>query len=772
MTETPRQEASAALAADKLAAPPANILLVDDRPANLLALEAILGDLAQNLIKAPSGAEALRALLRDDFALILLDVQMPDMDGLETAALIRARDRSRQTPIIFLTAHDKTELQVFKGYSLGAVDYLVKPIVPEVLRSKVAVFVELFQKTEQVKRQAELLRANERREHDRVLAAERHRWEVEHLRAEAEREKQLREELRQQAEALRQTVADRTRAEDKVREQARRQALVAQLGQRALAGLDLDTLLDQAVKVGVDVLGVEYCVVLELLPEGDQLLLRAGVGWNEGVTGRATVGLGTQSQAGYALLADEPVIVEDAETETRFEQAPVLHEHAVVGGVTVIIRGRERPFGVLGAHSSQRRGFAPEDVHFLQGIANVLGTAIQRGRHEDEIQEASRRKDEFLAMLAHELRNPLAPILNVVHLLRHVEMKGPGFDQAHKVLDRQVRHLTRLVDDLLDVSRITRGKIDLRKERVELRALVDRVVESLHPLVEARELRLSVTFPPEPIHFEADPTRLEQILANLLNNAVKYTEPGGSIWLNAAWEHDEVKVAVKDTGIGISKELLPHVFDLFMQADQSLDRAQGGLGIGLTLVRRLVELHGGRVEVSSPGPGQGSEFSVRLPAPAEPAGTPQAAPAAPGASKPARPLRLLIVEDNHDAAESLALVLDRAGHEVALADDGTQALERANQFRPEAVLLDIGLPGIDGYEVARQFRQCEELKQVPLIAMTGYGQAEDRRRSNEAGFDAHLVKPVDPDVLEGILARFTPAQAALDGKAFRSGTGA
>jgi signal transduction histidine kinase len=399
------------------------VLLVDDQPANLLSLEAMLGGLGQELIRAASGPEALRRLLDDDFALILLDVQMPGMDGLETAELIRGRPRSQRTPMIFLTAYDPSELQMFRGYSLGAVDYLHKPIVPDVLRSKAAVFVQLAQVTEQVKRQAELLREKERDEHERRLAEERQRWEIETLRAEAANEKRI----------------------------------------------------------------------------------------------------------------------------------------------------------------------------------------------ADELTASARRKDRFLAMLSHELRNPLASIVNALRLVQLKPDDASATSAMHALAQRQLRHLGRLLDDLLDVVRFDQGKIQLRLERVDLAELVGRAVESARHVIDARRHQLEVRLPDESIILSADPTRLEQILVNLLNNAAKYTEPGGTIWLSAACKQNQVVVRVRDTGIGMSPEMLKKAFELFVQADQTSDRSQGGLGIGLTLVRRLVRLHGGRITASSEGLGKGAEFVMRLP---------------------------------------------------------------------------------------------------------------------------------------------------------------
>jgi CheY-like chemotaxis protein len=384
--------------------------------------------------------------------------------------------------------------------------------------------------------------------------------------------------------------------------------------------------------------------------------------------------------------------------------------------------------------------------------------ALENAHLYDELREADRRKDEFLAMLAHELRNPLAPIRNAVQFLRMAGPASKDLPWACDVIERQTAQMTRLVDDLLDVSRITRGKIRLEKAPVDVATVVAQAVESSRPVIEARQHALDVALPPgPPLLVDADATRLAQVVLNLLHNAAKYTDEGGKIWVVVERQGDEAAIRVRDTGIGIPPEMLPHVFDLFTQVDRTLDRAQGGLGIGLTLVRRLVELHGGRATASSPGPGQGSEFVIRLPlldaAPAEH----QAAPA--NSQRTGPRYRILVVDDNRDSADSLAIVLRGEGHEVVTAYDGPSALEEARTSQPQAVLLDIGLPGLDGYEVARRLRQDRDLQHVLLVAMTGYGKSEDRERSRQAGFDAHLVKPVDLDELKSLLSR-SAAEAA------------
>jgi signal transduction histidine kinase/CheY-like chemotaxis protein len=384
----------------------------------------------------------------------------------------------------------------------------------------------------------------------------------------------------------------------------------------------------------------------------------------------------------------------------------------------------------------------------------------RRQRLEQELQqravelgEADRRKDEFLAMLAHELRNPLAPIRNAVEVMKVLAPADAHLRQAREMIERQVKHLARLVDDLLDVSRFTTGKIKLHRAAVELATVIARAVETSRPLIDARGHKLEIALPLEPIRVEADTTRLAQVVGNLLNNAAKYTEKGGHIRLTVEPERSGAVVRVRDNGMGIAADLLPQVFDLFTQGDRSLARSEGGLGIGLTLVKSLVEMHGGRVEAHSAGANRGSEFVVWLPTVA----ASSALSAVGGESdlvKPqfSRSRRVLVVDDNADAAESLAMLLKAEGHEVSTAHDGLAALEAAEATRPEAVLLDIGLPRMDGYEVARRLREQGWLPRALLVAVTGYGQEEDRRRVAEAGFDAYLVKPADPAAVQKLLA--------------------
>jgi PAS domain S-box-containing protein len=381
----------------------------------------------------------------------------------------------------------------------------------------------------------------------------------------------------------------------------------------------------------------------------------------------------------------------------------------------------------------------------------------ERSRMERKLQEQTealadlhRRKDEFLAMLSHELRNPLAPIANAVQLLRLQEEADPLTQLVHDIIERQVKQLTRLVDDLMEVSRITTGRVQLRLDRVTMNGIVERAIETTRPLIDQRRHELMLTLSPHPVWLNADAARLEQVVVNLLTNAAKYTDAGGHIWLTVRQEGDECVLCVRDTGVGIAPELLPHIFELFTQAERSLSRSQGGLGIGLALVQRMVEMHGGEVEVHSIL-GQGSEFIVRLPVMLASAPQPPSTPAA-TATLVTHPLRALVVDDNVDTAKSLALLVQSLGHDVRMTHNGSATQQAALDFRPNVVLLDIGLPGIDGYEVARWIRQQGVLQGIVLVAITGYGQESDRQHSLDAGFDFHLVKPTDFGKLQEILA--------------------
>ena len=393
-------------------------------------------------------------------------------------------------------------------------------------------------------------------------------------------------------------------------------------------------------------------------------------------------------------------------------------------------------------------------------VGIVLDVTVRR-QAEEALKEVNQRKDEFLAMLAHELRNPLAPIRNAAQLLNVHSPGRPEIEWARAVIERQTKHLVRLVDDLLDVSRMVRGQITLQKKKVDLAEIVQTAVETSRPLIRLRKHHLSVHLPDQPVKLEADLTRIAQVIANLLNNAAKYTDDGGQIRLETALEGEHIAIRVRDTGLGIAPGLLPHVFDLFTQADRTLDRAEGGLGIGLTLVKRLVEMHGGRVEARSEGLGRGAEFIVWLPVlDSQQDGAAEVAPllATVPSEEGAQSLRILIVDDNVDAADSIAMLLGMEGHQTRTVNTARAALLAVPDFEPDVVLLDIGLPEMDGYEVARRLRSQNGRHDMRLVAVTGYGQPGDRRRSQAAGFDEHLVKPVEPALLNEMLRRVRPGR--------------
>jgi signal transduction histidine kinase len=557
-----------------------NILLVDDQPARLLTYQSVLSELGQNLVLARSGREALERLMHQEFAVVLLDVSMPDMDGFEAARLIHDHPRFERIPIIFVTGVHVTELDRLKGYKVGAVDYVSIPVVPEILRSKVAVLVELYCK---------------------------------------------RRELRELNRSLAQTNAQ--------------------------------------------------------LAEANQAL---------------------QAEKSRELEALNATLARANEELARANRA-------------------------------------------------LQGQVIERARAEQALREADRNKDEFLAMLAHELRNPLAPILNAVHLMR-MNLTEQQLCWSREVIERQLTHLTRLVDDLLDVSRITRGKIALSRGPVAVAALMARAVEIIQPLIDDRGHKLTVEIPDATLTVHGDPLRLTQAIGNVLGNAAKYTPRGGHIMLSVRRDAAHVEIRVRDNGIGIPAERLPLIFNLFTQLERGSDHPQSGLGIGLALVRRLIEMHGGSIKAHSDGDGRGSEFLIRLPlhnsvAEPVPAGEPAAATTAAAGIR----RRILVADDNIDALESLTEVLKLYGHEVFSAPNGRAALESAEHYLPDVALLDIGMPLLDGYEVARRIRAQPWGKRVKLLALTGWGQDADRRRSAEAGFDLHLVKPLDIGKLTELL---------------------
>ena len=728
-------QASPSGAAERL-----EVLVVDDTERNLIALEASLSDLDARVVKARSGAEALRFMLRQDFALVLLDVRMPGMNGFETAELIRARDRSRQTPIIFLTAYDRTREQEVQGYALGAVDFLSKPVIPEVLRGKVSVLIDLHRKTEEIRRQEALLRESEQRERAQLLEQARRRWEQEAMRNEMERE-------RRAAEALHRSNA--------------RLRLLSEVASDLLLHEDLSSFPARLFPAIMEHLAVPVCLCHRAAGPGQPLAL----------DGQA--GLSAQQLEELARApADELVFPRAASMERlvvaeRAGGGEALDPLLRVAGLTAcacfpLVAGG-RLHGVLTIGTARQAGFESEELAVMSLLCDQAAAALERARLVDELRrsaaelrEADARKDEFLAMLGHELRNPLAPVLNAVKLMQ----QSSGQEPLRCVLEaagRQIAHMTRLLDDLLDVSRIRNGKIELQRGPVELARVVLDAVHATEGAVRERGHQLELSLPEEPVAFLGDPVRLTQVVANLLNNAAKYTGRGGRIALRARREGGQIVLLVKDDGIGIAPEMLERIFEMFVQGEQTADRVRAGLGLGLTLVRNLVEMHGGTVVARSEGPGAGSEFEVRLPAepvPQLPEGKQDDGPEegrgdGPSGKRTARPLEIVVVEDNADIRDTLKALLELKGHKVEEAGDGRSGVDLILSRCPSVALVDIGLPGLDGYHLARELRARPT--STRLVAMTGYGRPEDRRLALEAGFDAHMVKPVDFDDLTRLL---------------------
>ncbi|WP_416763391.1 response regulator [Roseateles sp. So40a] len=735
------------------AAERASILIVDDLPEKLLVFETILADLDQHLVIARSGSEALREVLRQQFAVILMDVNMPGIDGLETARLIRGYRRSAHTPIIFVTAY-ADELQTAQGYSLGAVDYILSPVIPDMLRSKVRVFVDLFIMQQRLRQQAL----------ERIAIA----------RAEA--------------------------AQRAAEENTRRSIFLAQAGRELADSLDADVAMRRLLTLLVPRFAPRALLWLRDAGHGHERVLRCDAPTAAGEP--PLLMEGREQMLSEVLYNAARSALDDEEPASR-----ALLRRETTSGVALPLVAGERELGALLLVDPHE----PPDWPTLEELAGRAAIAfenarlygalqaeiVERRQAESELLEASRRKDEFLAMLSHELRNPLAPIRGAIEVMRALSSTSstsstsalgagaqalPAADRARRLVDaiaitdRQTRHLTRLVDELLDVARISQGKIVLKTETLDLRDIVRQGLEQVRALIDEHHQQLRLDLPDRPARVRGDAARLIQVVTNLLHNASKYTEPGGHIALSLAQEDDGFVLSVRDNGRGIEASLLPHVFELFEQGPRGLDRNQGGLGVGLTLVQRLVQLHHGEVEALSDGPGQGSEFRIRLPAassddavselPQEPRGSiaeatshatlasavaSRAVPS-PRADEPGAPARadacqVLVVDDNRDAADSMAVFLELAGFETQVELDGPGAIDRAATHGPEVVLLDIGLPGLDGYEVARRLRALPGGDRCLLIALTGYGQQDDRRRAHEAGFDVHLVKPADPDAV-------------------------
>jgi signal transduction histidine kinase/DNA-binding response OmpR family regulator len=546
-----------------------------------------------------------------------------------------------------------------------------------------------------------------------------------------------------------QDITERKRVEESIAKQNERLSLLWEAAGVLLTTDEPDAMLSSLFSKIRRSLGLDVYFNFMVTESGDALRLVSYSGIAE-ATARSISRLEFgQAICGRVAMNHTPVVA----THIQESDAPMVQlvkEFGVKAYACNPLIAGGRLLGTLSFASRSRDYFEQDEIEFLETISKYVTVAYERLRLIEQLRDQDRRKDEFLATLAHELRNPLAPMNNGLQLMRLAASNPATLEQARAMMERQLQQMKRLVDDLLDVSRISRNKLELRKEFVELAIVVNRATETSRPLIEAAKQELLVTLPEEPVLLDADPVRLAQTFSNLLNNASKYSEAGSQIWFQAEQQDHEIVVRVRDTGIGIPADKLPNIFDIFMQVDRSLERSQGGLGIGLTLVRQLVQMHGGSVEVRSDGPGKGSEFIVRLPLVlvSKPAETNTDV-------KPKEQAvvarRILVADDNRDSADSLAMMLEMLGHEVSCAHDGVEALETAKRSKPELVFLDLGMPRMNGYDAARMIRNQPECDGVVLVALTGWGQEEDRRRSYEAGFDHHIVKPIDFAVVETLL---------------------
>ncbi len=687
----------------RLAHDPINVLIVDDEPKNLTVLETVLDDPGYRLVRAESADQALLALVAKEFALLILDVRMPVMTGFELAQLIRQRKKTEQVPIIFLTAYYNEDQHVLEGYGTGAVDYLQKPVNPVILRSKVSVFADLHRKS----RALEIA--------NRALVAE------------VTERRDAQAKLRELNETLEKRVADRTA------ELLERTKLEVAHREQLQASEEFNRSLMEGTADAVQVLDLEG----RILYLNGPAMVQLEVDDFEVLRGHDWCSLWPQGARD---------VLRNAVAQAR-QGAP-----AALTALRPTANGGHKWWNI--SVSAVRDSDKGQIVRIL-----AVSRDVTEARDiEQALRRSDEQKDRFIATLAHELRNPLAPIRNAVALLRGMEAVDPKLKWCRDLIDRQVAQMTRLLEDLLDVSRITRSKLALRREALNLATAIEQAVELARPWIQEERHSFETTLPAEPMWIHGDLTRLAQVISNLLINSAKYTSAGGQIRLSAQRESGDILVSVKDNGIGIAAEHLTHIFEMFSQVTDGQQHHPGGLGIGLSLARGLVELHGGQLTARSAGLGHGSEFVVRLPA-CEPqilddVPIQSTVDAGPGAK-----CRILVVDDLQDNADSLAMLLQSMGHAVEVSYDGEQAIKAAEQFRPDIAFIDLGMPKLDGYEVCRHIRGRPWGAKMYLVAQTGWGQEFDRRRTQAAGFDQHMVKPLDFEAVEPLLRRIA-ARAA------------
>lgn len=698
-----------------------SILIVDDRPDKLLAHETVLAELNQNLVRATSGKEALRCLLKQDFAVILLDVNMPGMDGFETAALIRQRMRSETTPIIFISAVNDTETHVSRGYSLGAVDYILTPVVPEILRAKIAVFVDLFKKTEQVKRQAE------------------------------EREKFIREQA-----AL---------AEAEARQE--RLAFLADASNVLAGSLEYHKTFHSLAHLVVPRLA-DFCVVLAT--EEDGVLRQVAVAHSNLLDEPALRKLAAEFPESSAAKTGGAHVVRTGQSQMccdmdngaleevfqHPEDREQLLSFAPTSFIAVPLKTYDRVLGaIVMVNTSEGRMCGTDELSLAEELAHRAALAIdnaglyksaQKARAESE--RANLAKDSFLAMLSHELRTPLTPVLTSVLALEQTEDLSDETRASLQMIRRNVELEARLIDDLLDLTRISKGKVQLSLEEVDAHSLLRNALEICQADIDKKHLSMRTDFAAEKVCLEADPARLQQIFWNLIKNAVKFTPEGGRLEIRTQNEDGQLRVQVSDSGMGIDAETLPKIFNAFEQGDRT---QFGGLGLGLAISKALVETHSGKLTAESAGKDQGATFTAIFPVGEHNAGASKdAIPSAPAARKA---MRVLLVDDHEDTNRSLTQLLRRRGYHVQPAHSVQSALDAAAQERFDVLVSDIGLPDGSGIDLMQKLK-----KDHPIfgIALTGFGMEEDLRRSHDVGFNHHLIKPVDLNRLDALIQQADP----------------
>jgi signal transduction histidine kinase/DNA-binding response OmpR family regulator len=723
---------------------PINILMVDDSATNLLALESILKTPDRNLVRASSGEDALRYLLDHDVAVVLLDVYMPGIDGLETAELIRSRDKSRDIPIIFLTANSTGVSHLSRGYSLGAVDYIVKPVDADILRSKVAVFVDLFKKNQEIKQQAELLEVKNRELENANLAR-----------------LNMLIDLGQELAA----ENDPTRVLAKFCHSARR---IVGAGEAAVGMLDNDgralryffhctadkEIVSPSAIPAEALRAIEQLVAQQRtlrLTDSDDLLLDPQVA--DGAV-QSFLGAPIRSPLGvsgwlYLLNKNDDDDFTEADERlaaTLATQIAVAYENA-------------RLYTEAQNHATELRLEVAERKQAEEERAEMM---VREQAARAEADSAHRTKDEFMATLWHELRTPLTAILGWSHLLRMNKLREPQFAHALETIERNARSQSQLIDDLLDVSRIVTGKLQIEFATVNLASVIEAAIESVHPALAAKEIKLETVVESD-FRVLGDANRLQQIFWNLLTNAIKFTPKGGHITITAERRDSAIQVRVTDTGIGITEEFLPYIFDRFRQADGSTTRAQGGLGLGLAIVRHLVEAHRGKVEVESFGQHRGSTFTISFPIAVTVTdhsnGRAEIQRLADEELLVKSPrildgVRILVVDDDPDTRDLVTTILTRCGSEVRSSESAADALLAFQEWHPDLLVSDIGMPQVDGYGLIRKLRKLKSkrAKQIPALALTAYATDEDRSLALSAGFQMHLAKPIEPESLVSSIA--------------------